>query len=125
MSSLSEQLSIIAAPSGRHWLAEDSIVSSLFYDTISSRHEPIPEAHARIFQWLLGGKSKDKSKRPVLLDWLRRGSGLYWISGKPGSGKSTLMKFVAGHARTRAALGRWARSRECVTAAYYFWNAGT
>jgi len=28
------------------------------------------------------------------MDWLLRGEGVYWIRGKPGSGKSTLMKYL-------------------------------
>ncbi|RDA86385.1 hypothetical protein CP532_1084 [Ophiocordyceps camponoti-leonardi (nom. inval.)] len=31
--------------------------------------------------------------------WLRQDEGIFWINGKPGSGKSTLMKFVLQHPR--------------------------
>lgn len=34
-----------------------------------------------------------------LAEWLRRGSGIYWISGKPGSGKSVLMAHTYGQLR--------------------------
>lgn len=31
------------------------------------------------------------------IQWLSQGQGLYWISGKPGSGKSTLMRYLLEH----------------------------
>ena len=41
------------------------------------------------FQWLW-----DEDDETGFLDWLRCGKGLFWITGKPGSGKSTLMKSI-------------------------------
>ncbi|KAK7455658.1 hypothetical protein Landi51_02861 [Colletotrichum acutatum] len=38
------------------------------------------------------------------IDWLRSGSKLFWCSGKPGSGKSTLMRYIISDPRTRSAL---------------------
>src|SRR3569833_2497551 len=32
--------------------------------------------------------------------WLKSGGGIYWIVGKPGSGKSTMMKYLSSHPRT-------------------------
>lgn len=57
--------------------------------------------------------------------WLRTGSGVYWITGLPGSGKSTLMKFVYSHAITRESLLCWkGETKKLVTASHYFWAAG-
>lgn len=33
-------------------------------------------------------------KGDSIAEWLESGSGVYWISGKAGSGKSTLMKHL-------------------------------
>ncbi|KFY14487.1 hypothetical protein V492_02587 [Pseudogymnoascus sp. VKM F-4246] len=54
--------------------------------------------------------------------WLEADHGLYWITGKPGSGKSTLMKFISAHPNTRKHLQTWARGRKLVTASFYFWS---
>lgn len=47
------------------------------------------------------------------------------VSGKPGSGKSTLMKFLADHETTRKILEEWASESNLIIASHYFWSAGT
>jgi len=42
--------------------------------------------------------------RELFLHWLSSGNGIFHISGKLGSGKSTLMKFLCDHDRTTAEL---------------------
>ncbi|KAH7076026.1 hypothetical protein FB567DRAFT_503838 [Paraphoma chrysanthemicola] len=49
----------------------------------------------------------------------------YLINGKAGSGKSTLMKFIVEHPRTKAALKNWAGRDELVVLHFFFWNLGT
>lgn len=46
------------------------------------------------------------------------------ITGKPGSGKSTFMKFVARHSETQTALKRWSADRDLIIASFYFWSSG-
>lgn len=38
-------------------------------------------------------KPKDASG-PGFLEWLQSDEGLFWVNGKPGAGKSTLMKYI-------------------------------
>ena len=38
-------------------------------------------------------------------DWLRQDRGIFWISGKSGSGKSTMMKYLVDDLRARKPLG--------------------
>ncbi|KAK8855235.1 nacht nucleoside triphosphatase [Apiospora arundinis] len=129
LESLRQQLAALNAKFDRRWMLEHSIVESLHYDTLHVRHDSIPEAHIKTFHWILERRARNKRgvvyPRSTFLTWLTKGDGLYWISGKPGSGKSTLMKFIAGHAKTQDTLGKWAGSAECTIAAYYFWSAGT
>lgn len=40
--------------------------------------------------------------------WLSSGQGVFHVSGKLSSGKSTLMKFLSQHPRTKEELQRWA-----------------
>ncbi|KAI8626180.1 hypothetical protein F5Y19DRAFT_229340 [Xylariaceae sp. FL1651] len=56
-------------------------------------------------------------------DWLKSESKLYWISGKPGSGKSTLVKFILGNPLTREALDIWKPNTTILS--YFFWKPGS
>ncbi|KAK4218908.1 hypothetical protein QBC37DRAFT_273824, partial [Rhypophila decipiens] len=62
----------------------------------------------------------------IFLSWLQSGGGVFHISGKAGSGKSTLMKFLCHHERTNEELQTWATSKKkiLVFASFYFWNSG-
>ncbi|KAH6954447.1 hypothetical protein DER45DRAFT_312186 [Fusarium avenaceum] len=55
--------------------------------------------------------------------WRMSYSGMFWISGKPASGKSTLMKFIATSRLTRDNLEVWSPSVHILT--HYFWKAGS
>lgn len=95
----------------------DKIVSSLNYDSRPVRHGSVPQAHKNTFQWAFDSH---------LSHWFRSGSGTFWISGKPGSGKSTFMKFIASHVQTKELLTSWAGSVDTLAiAAHFFWIAGT
>ncbi|KAI1807707.1 hypothetical protein F4811DRAFT_549472 [Daldinia bambusicola] len=101
---------------------EDSqrVLRSLYFTGIAVRHKNIAEAHARTFAWVF------KRKPPEFVDWLKNSpNGIFWIQGKPGSGKSTLMKFLSNHDSTRTNLEPWAEDKELVMARYFFWNAGS
>ena len=58
-------------------------------------------------------------------EWLESDQSVYWVSGKPGSGKSTLMKFLADNAETLRCLRKWAGTKKLVVVGYYFWINGT
>jgi len=62
---------------------------------------------------------------PFFVTWLQEGSGLFWIHGKPGSGKSTLMKLVFQDLRTRQLLHNWQRSSIEVVAGFFFHHRGS
>jgi hypothetical protein len=61
-----------------------------------------------------------------LLNWLECDTNEpFMITGKPGSGKSTFMKFITSHEQTRSALNTWSAKRKLVVASFYFWSPGT
>ncbi|KAK2030048.1 hypothetical protein LX32DRAFT_727580 [Colletotrichum zoysiae] len=96
------------------------ILKSLRFTQIKERQSEIPKAHRRTFEWVFHDDS------PVdLAAWLRESSGLFWITGKPGSGKSTLMKFILGHEQTILLATRWASPEPLIVASHFFWSAGT
>ncbi|KAH8898784.1 hypothetical protein GQ53DRAFT_877929 [Thozetella sp. PMI_491] len=58
------------------------------------------------------------------LSFLRGDNGVYFICGKAGSGKSTLMKFLGQDVTVRDALEDWAGSKMLVAGHFYFWKSG-
>ncbi|UZP43075.1 hypothetical protein NXS19_010891 [Fusarium pseudograminearum] len=55
--------------------------------------------------------------------WLGSESQLFWISGKPASGKSTLMKFIATSPATKEKIAVWRPNVNILP--HYFWKAGS
>lgn len=47
------------------------------------------------------------------------------MTGKPGAGKSTLMRYIAEHKNTEDLLKRWAGGRPLAQAVFYFWTSGS
>ncbi|XMA12658.1 hypothetical protein WAI453_005449 [Rhynchosporium graminicola] len=87
------------------------------------RVDTIAKAHRKTLGGVFeGGISQDVQWSPFA-DWLKPPSGIYWISGKAGSGKSTLMRYITQDPRTVAVLQSWA-NRPVMDASYFFWKSG-
>jgi hypothetical protein len=59
-------------------------------------------------QQLMTEDTTRRHARELFINWLSSGDGIFHISGKLGSGKSTLMKFLHNHRRTKTELKKWA-----------------
>jgi hypothetical protein len=103
---------------------EQSILESLRIKPKTTRYSTIPDAHAETFRWIFKDSSRGSRSPLTFLPWLRSENGIYWITGKAGSGKTTLMKYICDHQITIEALKTWAAPKSLVTASYFFWNAG-
>ncbi|KAH6995835.1 hypothetical protein BKA56DRAFT_570101 [Ilyonectria sp. MPI-CAGE-AT-0026] len=57
------------------------------------------------------------------IHWLESDEKLYWISGKPASGKSTLMKFILESSQTTQHLQSWRPDVQLLS--HFFWRPGT
>lgn len=121
--SLMERLSLSQVAA----VKENGILRSLSFDSRPVRHNSITDASARTFEWAFKepGPQEDTGPSGGLLEWLRKGDDLFWVTGKPGSGKSTFMKFIADHPTTLSALSHWAYPKRPALASHYFWSAGT
>ncbi|KAK5369426.1 hypothetical protein LTR20_007706 [Exophiala xenobiotica] len=96
---------VLASASNRTFADNDIILDEqqrrkylehLKFDQIDARHATIKTPHAKTCRWLL--------TRPEYQDWLdptksTEHSGFLWIKGKPGTGKSTIMKYAFTQAR--------------------------
>ncbi|CAI7571951.1 unnamed protein product [Penicillium bialowiezense] len=59
-----------------------------------------------------------------LVQWLQGDCRcLYWVNGKPGSGKSTFMKFIENDERTKKALQIWQPKYRIIS--HFLWKPGT
>ena len=121
---LTSQLSALAIE-GKVYPIQLKVIESLRFEMISERRKRIVEAHPTTFEWLFAKTSPVELPGVSMLQWLKARNGIYWVSGKAGSGKSTLMKFLVSDARTRNALHTWAGQKRLIVASYFFWNAGT
>ncbi|KAK4949738.1 hypothetical protein LTR10_011580 [Elasticomyces elasticus] len=126
------------------------VLTSLHFENMVDRESRIVTAHESTFCWVFQNleAQEQESKSPRwsnLRQWLESDDQLYWITGKAGSGKSTLMKFLCsqeadipridgtnesnhGHRedryRCQPFLEKWADPLDLVVASFYFWNSG-
>lgn len=119
------------------------ILKSLKFEEIRDRWGRIKDPHEETYSWVFKAMPEappttmfsDRMqewlmRQPRLaplnfMEWLEKGNGIYWITGKPGCGKSTLMKYITDHKTTKAGLERWADKTPLITAMHYFWYLGT
>jgi len=100
----------------------ERIKSILHFDEANNRRIAVKDAHKKTFRWILRD-SKDV-KASCLATWLKNGSHCFWINGKAGSGKSTLMKYIHEQGALRRLLNSWSGRRQLIVATFFFWAAG-
>ncbi|KAF4880875.1 hypothetical protein CGCSCA1_v000522 [Colletotrichum siamense] len=84
------------------------ILGRLWFTTINDRYEDILPAHEKTFEWIFS-RDLQLHSSSTFIEWIENGRGVYWMSGRAGSGKSTLMKYMADDSRTEMWLRTWAR----------------
>ncbi|KAM7193801.1 hypothetical protein V8F33_007590, partial [Rhypophila sp. PSN 637] len=115
----------------------ERLVKSLKYPTMNDRRNQIVDPHAKTFKWIFTGPLVAHSDTDTDSDsweeargrfsaWLRDPTQpLFWVTGKPGSGKSTLVKFLVDDPRTRAGLtSSESAPRDIVILSHFIWSAG-
>ncbi|KAG8167626.1 hypothetical protein KVR01_003315 [Diaporthe batatas] len=132
---------------------QNGILEALRFEKMESRFDSIVEAHPDTFKWLLEEESPDSSIvstgdmndqwfsimndaveqdiplrleiRKSFTNWLSHGNGIFHISGKPGAGKSTLMKYLSDSNEIKKYMNTWADGKEITFASFFFWRHGT
>ncbi|KAK3317712.1 hypothetical protein B0T19DRAFT_296559 [Cercophora scortea] len=97
------------------WILQFSIQSP----ERDSRLEQIEQKFGHTFDWAYEDPSVGLSQ------WLRKGTDIFWVSGKPGSGKSTFMKFLFQDPRTAQLLHNWRSTSSQITVSFFFHHRGT
>lgn len=129
----------------------DSLLESLKYSEMNDRQNDLMNFSGAEFgqvfhsysksKWLKDGSVSstqghdgklDKTKEgsgevaeswPSFVKWLQSDDRLFWIRGKLGSGKSTLVKFIIQNRVTLELLRVW--RQDAVILSHFFWKIGT
>ncbi len=87
---------------------------------MNDREEQVTEAHKQTFEWIFDDGVHD------FASWLQsEGQKLYWVNGLAGSGKSTLMRFLNEHRKTKQLVQSWGGKQRVAMASFFFWESGT
>jgi len=98
------------------------ILHILKFHEIGMRERIIADPHSATLGWVFEPSSSTGSD-PTFADWLAEDVSFYWIAGKAGSGKSTLMKHLYESPLLADRLQHWAAGDELRILCFYFWNA--
>jgi len=106
------------------------LLASLRFASITERFEAVDESHATTFDWIFRpvestSQYAEGRRWGDFSSWLESDKGFYWVNGKAGSGKSTLMKYIVSHRETSRLLRRWAGDAKLCTGGFFFWNSGS
>ena len=101
------------------------LIDSFRFDDMFSREASIHPAAEGTCGWIFD----ESSNLPFasFTEWMQSEESVYWITGKAGSGKTTLMNYIWGYRVTdrQQLLTKWAAGKTLITAAVFFWNPGS
>jgi hypothetical protein len=98
------------------------IKERLYSPRQDDRSDDIVIAHQSTLKWVLQDHTSNRSWSS-LPQWLREDGDVYWVSGKAGSGKATLMKHLLNNPRMMEDLQRWAGGGHLIVCSFYFWSS--
>ena len=124
----------------------EKLLESLKFPGMNERWNHVTESYERTFEWIFDSDGESyagvrsdigtpQTELRQLLDaykyktwdnfhdWLKSESNIYWINGKPGSGKSTLVKFIVSSPLTQAALDIWRAG--AIILFHFLWKPGS
>jgi hypothetical protein len=121
------------SPEEAQTLREDAVLSSLESPEMYAREGAIDDACVDTYEWIFDKEYQIKRNhwsRPITNpypSWLEHEHGMFFIAGKAGAGKSTFMRFLVHHVKTRNMLQHWAGSqdRSLLLASHFFWCSGS
>ena len=96
------------------------ILDSLQAHGSNPRYARIEQEHEDTLQWIW---ATEDNEGPGLLEWLGVDGGIFWVSGKPGAGKSTLVKYINDEERTMTEL-QSSHSAEVLMVSFFFYEQG-
>ncbi|KAF9692282.1 hypothetical protein EKO04_009464 [Ascochyta lentis] len=113
---------LVSAANEAHFC--DQIFERLAFDELNDRLHSIPAPHEGTLEWAFDDQQTDEGG---VLEWLgnQRDDNLFWVTGRPGAGKTTLMKSLFRNDRIFDYLEAWSGHAPGITSGFFFWNCGT
>ncbi|KAK4076721.1 uncharacterized protein Triagg1_4324 [Trichoderma aggressivum f. europaeum] len=106
-----------------------AIATGVQFHNFQTRENAISNTFMDTYSWIFQSeppKKDDKSMWDSFPNWLGDDSNKsYWITGKPGSGKSTMMKLILQHVDLGDMLSQQLGSLRLLLVKYYAWLGGT
>ncbi|KAL7916601.1 hypothetical protein GGI35DRAFT_46747 [Trichoderma velutinum] len=106
----------------------EKVRQSLYFESISHRETNIPKRHKATFEWIFREPRTSEDGHTLWSTfplWLREESSeIYWITGKPGAGKSTLVKFISQDPMFETLLQAWATGSQLLITRFFSWIPG-
>jgi ATPase subunit of ABC transporter with duplicated ATPase domains len=108
----------------RDQIVQKHIRKSLGFSEMQDRSNDIQPACKDTYGWFFDADAPEMTTekleaRDKYSRWLLSESGIFHITGKLGSGKSTLMKYLCGHRGSKDKLLQWAGKLCLVASALY------
>ncbi|KAH6955759.1 hypothetical protein BKA56DRAFT_534120 [Ilyonectria sp. MPI-CAGE-AT-0026] len=82
-----------------------------------------PQADRKGFSTHNHGRKEIDQTWAGFIEWLQSSDSLFCIRGKPGSGKSTLVKFIIDNKSTKQLLSHWSPTATIIS--HFFWKIGS
>lgn len=109
------------------------ILKHLQDESMDLRFSNVHQAHAKTLSWIFQDNHTYVAKNEARSDynlWLRKNTSdtdksIFHICGKPGAGKSTLVKYLCTQQATMDGLREWAAGKTLVVCRYFAWKPGT
>jgi hypothetical protein len=110
-------------------LVHKAFLDSLYFPDMFARHRNIAPPSEGTYEWIfdqdLEQDEKMRAKLGQFKRWLSSDEPCFWINGKAGSGKSSLMSFIESDKRTQDELNIWSGSHKLYIFSFFFWRPGS
>jgi hypothetical protein len=110
--------------------SNQDVLKTLRFARFDFRYNRVTQAHGGTLHWVFTDSilGLHGPVRVHFREWLEGRDGIFWLRGKAGSGKSTLMKFLCDYPKTLESLKVSAKSQrhdKIAIGKYFFWNPGS
>lgn len=116
---------------GSNVAIQNKILHSLDFREMRTRELAISDPFGGTFEWIFKPRNSTGIGVPSGAKWLdlhawllEDSDSIYWITGKPASGKSTLMRYIQGRESLKSALVQWSGDKQLLVSSFYAWNSG-